>query len=278
MKIPKKALDRFLATVKNYQAIVADITARDVSEADTVTVVKDILADVFGYNKYTELTSEQQIRGTYCDLAVKLDGSVKYLIEVKPAGSDLSESNIRQAVNYGAHSGIEWIVLTNARFWRLYRLKFGQPIEQELVSEFSFADINPKDEDHQQRLFLLSREGILDDAMDEFHQHSQLMNKYTIAQIVLSETVVSSIRREMRRLFDDLKVDAEKISQLLTSDVLKREVIEGEKAKETELRIRKVQQKLARQAAKRVAANDTETATPAPIDETAITTSLEEEA
>ena len=35
-------------------------------------LVKDLLAEVFGYDKYAELTSEHAIRGTYCDLAVKV--------------------------------------------------------------------------------------------------------------------------------------------------------------------------------------------------------------
>lgn len=46
LKIPKKVVERFAGTLKGYQGVVADIKARDVSEADTVTVVKDILADV----------------------------------------------------------------------------------------------------------------------------------------------------------------------------------------------------------------------------------------
>jgi len=42
-----------------------------VSEADTITLVKDLLSEVLGYDKYAELTSEHSIRGTYCDLAIK---------------------------------------------------------------------------------------------------------------------------------------------------------------------------------------------------------------
>jgi hypothetical protein len=70
-KIPRKAQDRFTETLKRYQSIANWQKSRDISEADTVTLVKDILADIFGYDKYSELTGEQQIKGTYCDLAVK---------------------------------------------------------------------------------------------------------------------------------------------------------------------------------------------------------------
>lgn len=59
-----------MAGLKRYQPIVRKLKERDISEADTVTVIKDMLCDISGYDKYTELTSEQQIRGTFCDLAI----------------------------------------------------------------------------------------------------------------------------------------------------------------------------------------------------------------
>lgn len=250
MKIPKKVSDRFVSTLKIYQAIAVAHKNRDVSEADTVTLIKDILADVFGYNKYTELTSEQQIRGTYCDLAVKIDGQIKYLIEVKSAGVTLNDSHLRQAINYAANQGIEWVVLTNSIDWRLYRVKFGQPIDFDLVSAFELPVINPRSTDDQAKMFLLCREGITSDAMGEYHQHAQLFNKYTIAQLVMSEPVTSVIRRDLRKLFPDLRVDVDQIADILVNDVLKREVIEGDKVKEAQQRIKKATAKISKATAK----------------------------
>ena len=86
LKIPKKVSDRFAEHLKNFQTIAVSHKSRDVSEADTVTLVKDMLAYMFGYDKYTELTSEFQIKGTFCDLAVKLGDRIRFLIEVKAAG------------------------------------------------------------------------------------------------------------------------------------------------------------------------------------------------
>jgi len=251
MKISKKVLDRFSATLKGFQAIGISHRARDVSEADTVTLVKDMLADVFGFDKYQELTSEHQIRGTYCDLAVKIEGKINYLIEVKAAGTELNDSHLRQAVNYGAHQGIEWVVLTNAIDWRLYRIKFAQPIDFEEISSFKVPDINLKNEDDCKRLFLLCREGITTDAMDIYHQHTQILNKFVVAQIILAEPVISGIRREMRRIFPELKVDQEHIFEMVSNEILKREVIEGDRAKETQVKIKKVMSKLAKVSEKK---------------------------
>ncbi len=47
--IPKKVHERLVAGLKRYQPILAAAKARDVGEADTVTIIKDMLADVFGY-------------------------------------------------------------------------------------------------------------------------------------------------------------------------------------------------------------------------------------
>lgn len=99
MAIPKKVSERIMAGIKRFQPILASAKARDVGEADTVTIVKDMLADVFGYDKYAEITSEFSIRGTYCDLATKLDGEVQTLIEVKAIGLELKEQHVKQAVD-----------------------------------------------------------------------------------------------------------------------------------------------------------------------------------
>lgn len=251
VRIPKKVLVRWPASVKALTAVAVSHKSKDVSEADTVTLVKDMLTDIFGYDKYNELTSEQQIRGTFCDLAVKIDGKIRILIEVKAAALGLNESHLRQSINYGAQEGIEWIVLTNGIDWRLYRIKFGQPIDFELVSAFSITAVNLKSEEDRRKLFLLCREGIALDAMGVYHQHVSLMNKFTVAQVVMSEAVVGTIRRELRRLFPDLKIDPEDVSDLLFNEILKREVVDGDKVKEAQSRIKRAASKIARAQTKK---------------------------
>ena len=60
-----------------------------------MTIIVDILAEIFGYDKYSEITSEHAIRGTYCDLATKIDGVLQFLIEVKAIGIDLKEQHVK---------------------------------------------------------------------------------------------------------------------------------------------------------------------------------------
>ena len=106
MAIPSRIRERLIAGLKRLVPIVAQQKDRDVSEADTVTIVKDVLSEVFGYDKYTELTGEHAIRGTYCDLAVKLDSKLVELIEVKSAGSGgrVELDSARDSTTHGCRS------------------------------------------------------------------------------------------------------------------------------------------------------------------------------
>ncbi len=250
LKLPKKYIDRVQSNLKRYQKIAEQQKINDVAEADTVTLVKDILADVFGYDKYTELTSEFQIRGTYCDLAVKIDSKLKLLIEVKSAGTELNNNHLKQAVDYGAHKGILWVILTNGLEWRLVKIFLAGQINFEVISRFNIMDVNLKKEDDLQNMFLIAREGVLVDAMDTYHLNSQLLNRYTVSEIVRSEPVIAAVRREMKRLFPEAKITPEIISDFLINEVIRRETFEGDKAKEAQDRIRKAQKKLTRAANK----------------------------
>src|SRR5688500_10652481 len=136
MGISARVADRISSQLKKYQTILADAQSRDVSESDTVVIIVDMLADVLGYKKYSEITTEHSVRGTYVDLAVKVGEDVRFLIEAKAIGGTLKENHIKQAIDYGANHGIEWIVLTNAVSWHVYKVHFKQPIDKSLIFEF----------------------------------------------------------------------------------------------------------------------------------------------
>src|SRR5205814_6670290 len=129
MNVPKRVCERMAAGMKQMRPIIEQQRIRDVSEADTVTLIKDLLASVFGFDKYAELTSEHAIRGTWCDLAVQFDGKVQLLIEVKAIGLNLKENHVKQAIDYAANQGVEWVALTNGVDWVLYHVLFKKPID-----------------------------------------------------------------------------------------------------------------------------------------------------
>ncbi len=241
--IPKKVSERLVKEINRYQKVLKTAKDRDVNESDTVTIITDMLAAVFGFDKYTELTSEQAIRGTFCDLAIKLDGKIKFLIEVKAIGLNLKENHLRQAIGYGSTHGIQWVVLTNGIDWEIYKIKFEKPVNYDLVCSFDFTALNSRKQDDQDKVFLLCKEGIDKAAIEEFHDHVQSVNRFMVGAIILSETVVSVIRRELRKISSGVKVTEEEIVSILMSEVLKRDVVQGESAEEAVKRVKKTLKK-----------------------------------
>jgi len=230
MSIPKRVADRLQSRLKSFQQVLQAQRARDVSEADTVTVVKDVLSEVFGYDKYAELTSEHAIRGTFCDLAVQIGGKLTFLIEVKAIGIELKDLHVKQAIDYASNQGCEWVVLTNAVEWRLYHVLFKKPIDKEEIAQFNLLNVNSKSEVDLDKMFLLTREGFTKSALTDYRDRKDATSRFMLAAIILhSESVQSAIRREIRRV-SELTVDADVIVKMLHDQVIKREALEGDQA------------------------------------------------
>lgn len=229
MAIPSRIAERLAAGIKRFQPILASATARDVNESDTSMIVTDMLADVFGYDKYAEITRELCIRGTFCDLATRIDGKFQMIIEVKAVGLELRDSHVKQAVDYAANQGIEWVALTNGHRWRVFRVIFAKPIDADSVLDIDLATVNPKDEAQLDNLYLLTRESMVKSALTAYHDQLQATNRFYLAALLLTEPVLETLRRELRRL-SDAKVDLDDLGRALRAEVIKREVLEGEKA------------------------------------------------
>lgn len=237
--VPKRVAARLVAGLKRYQPILADAKNRDVGEADTVTIIKDMLADVFGYDKYSDVTSEHSIRGTYCDLAIKIDGRLETLIEVKAIGLDLKDQHVKQAIDYAANQGVDWVLLTNGLVWRVYHLIFAKPIDQELVLEIDFCALNSRASSDLELLYLWCKEGWQRSVLGEYHTQRQALSRFYVGAMLQTDPVLSVIRRELRRMSPDVRIDSDEIKDVLVNEVLKREVLEGDKADEARKKVAK---------------------------------------
>ncbi len=245
-KIPSKVADRIIAGIKRFQPILQSAKSRDVGESDTVTIIVDMLAEIFGYDKYSEITSEHAIRGTYCDLAIKIDATLQMLIEVKAIGLELKESHVKQAVDYAANQGVDWVVLTNGAYWRVYKITFSKPINQELVLDIDFCSLNPKNTKDVESLYLFCKEGWIKSVLGEYHSQRQALSRFFLGAMILSDPILQVLRRELRRLSPDVRVEIDEIKAVLNSEVLKREVTEGEQADEARKKIAKSASKVLR--------------------------------
>lgn len=239
MKIPEKISSHLTRSVRRFQKVLASAKDRDVNESDTVVIITDALSDLFGYDKYSEITTETEVRGTFCDLAIVIDGAFRLLIEVKAIGFDLKEHHIKQAIDYAANKGLDWVVLTNGNVWRLYRVHFTKPINHELVTEITLLTLNPRSITDIERLYLFSRHGLMKSAPQEYFLRRQTTNRYLLAQMLLGDQTVNTLRRDLRKMFPGIKVDIEEIRDALSHTVFKRELIEGDNAEDARRKVQR---------------------------------------
>src|SRR4030095_12000196 len=141
-------------------------------------------------DKYAEITSEHMIRGTFCDLAVKLGGHLAFLIEVKAIGLELKDQHVKQAVDYAANQGCEWVALTNAIGWKVYKVCFSKPIEQELVVDLDLLSMNPRNGQHVELIGLLGKEGWQKAHLGEYHSQRLALSRFTLGALLVSDSVV----------------------------------------------------------------------------------------
>lgn len=232
MAISKKVSDRLAQQLKKYQSILSDAKDRDISESDTVVIIADMLADLLGYKKYVEITTEFAIRGTYVDLAVKVGADVRFLLEAKSIGQTLKDNHVKQAIDYGANHGIEWIILTNGVVWQVYKIHFRQPIDKSLIFEIDLLQTSAKNTQFIECFGNLSREGFTQSSMTTFFQQQQATSKFSIAALLTSEPMLQALRKELRKVSSSIKIEDDQIVRILQNEVLKRETVDGDEAKQ----------------------------------------------
>lgn len=235
--IPNKVKSRLVAGIKKFQPILKSAKAKDINESDTVVIITDILNELFGFDKYSEITSEYAIKKTFCDLAIKVDGKLRFLIEAKAIGLELKDDYIKQAIDYGANAGVDWVILTNGHIWKVYKISFAKPIEKEMVYEIDLLDLSYKKQSDLDMLYCISKEGLGKSVLEEYHLQKQALSRFFIGQIVLTDTVIDSIRKTLKKISPDAKISNDEIKIVLLNEVLKREVLEGEKVNEAKRKI-----------------------------------------
>lgn len=238
-RISKRYLDRAKPALRRYQKAFEAARARDANESDTCVILTDFLADVLGYDKYSEVTTEFSIRSTFCDLAIKVGGRLQYLIEVKSVGTDLKGNHLKQAVDYAANQGVDWVLLTNGILWKAYRLKFEKPIQHEEVFSIDLLQPDAKSGTLLEKLYLISKEAGGDSAIASYWQQKEAMSRYVVAQLLLEQPFLPMLRRELRKLYPGVRIEEADLKELLRAEVIKRDCLEGEQAVAAERALRR---------------------------------------
>jgi hypothetical protein len=210
--------------LRSYVPLLERGRRRNINEADTSARVYDMLENILGYDKYLEATSEYRVRGQYVDYAIKIEGEIKFFIEVKAVGVTLDSKHLRQVTTYAVDEGVEWAVLTNGRVWQLYHIAFEKPINVQLVAE---ADLLAKDEAAAvDLLYLISRQGIMRDEAAKYWATKLALSAPNLLKVLFSEGVLNKMRRELRQMTGQ-RLSADQLRALLVSQVLSAEAAQA---------------------------------------------------
>ena len=210
--------ERLRAAIRKFNRPLNDLVTRDANEGDTRLLVTDFLCDALGYDKYADLTTEYQVKGDFADYGVRIDKQLIAFIEVKRITTKLDIKHLRQVEMYAVNEGVEWAVLTNAAVWQVYHITGGLPVEMDLAFSVNLLGEDTVAQKSNQ-LFYLSRESLKRRQMDELWKARRATSPKAMAKVLLAESVLSAIHRELRKQSGHTLENAQ-IAQLLKDYIL----------------------------------------------------------
>lgn len=191
------------AKLTRFATAFRDARERNANEADTVMLLIRFFDEVLGYDPLKgDVTKELAIKDRYCDVALKVDGVVRLIIEAKSASQkSLVEKHIEQAENYASRAGLPWVLLTNGIEWRLYHLTFneGEGIAHDLAFVVNLVDEMENLEPVWSRLELLSRANVKRGGLEDFWAQKKVLSPASVVRVLFHEEVLLHVRRMLRK-------------------------------------------------------------------------------
>ena len=120
-KINRKIQERLRADLRCFKPLLKAAQERDASRAATLAL--DLLSDLFGFDRYSEVTSEPDNREAAYDFAIHFGSSVAMLVRVSPVCSAPDHRYLLATAQHALLHGVEWIVLTNGIGWQVHHVE-----------------------------------------------------------------------------------------------------------------------------------------------------------
>lgn len=193
-----------LGKLKKFAQVFNEAKTREANEADTVMYLVHFFEAVLGYDSLSgEISKEVAIKEKYCDLGIKINGNLQFLVEAKAAGNKfLRDKDIEQAENYASHIGMKWVLLTNGVEWKMYHLSFNESegIAHDEVFSINFLETFEKSpENVWSCIGLLHKENIKKDILNEYLEHKKALSPGSLVRSLFNPDVLVAIRRELNR-------------------------------------------------------------------------------
>jgi|SRR3989339_171902 len=190
--------DQILNHLRDYKKRYLTKKYSDLDESATRLMINSFLTEVLGYTELDEIKTEYLINSTYADYIIQLARKKHMVVEVKAIQIDLSEKHIRQAVNYAANEGIDWVLLTNGRQFELYKVIFKKPIVQKRIFSFSLTD-----KDHLKTsveyFALMTKKAMAKNELDKFWLRFQALEPNNLCKSLYSNEVLKLLRKALKK-------------------------------------------------------------------------------
>lgn len=184
-----------------YATAFREARERNANESDTVMYLVKFFEEVLGYDALKgEISKELAIKDRYCDIALKIDGTVRLLVEAKAASlKGLSAKHIEQAENYASRLGLPWVLLTNGIEWSLFHLTFneGEGIAHDLAFEANLVENDA--EAVWAKIGLIERGAIKKGLLEDFWAQKKVLSPSSVVRVLFNEEVLRVVRRLLRK-------------------------------------------------------------------------------
>ena len=221
-KINRKIQERLRAGLRCFKPLLKAAKERDASRADTATLALDLLSDLFGFDRYSEVTPELDNREAVYDFAIHSGNSVAMLVRVSPV---CSAPDDRYLLATAQHALLQVDCPDDGIGWQVHHVEDTGKTRPEtpIVLAFDLSHMQPGQDSHIETLFLLTREGHKSAGLNHFRLRLEVTNRHYLGAMMLSDPVVAAVRRELRKLNPGLQITAE-IRENLAKGVLRPDV------------------------------------------------------
>ena len=150
---------------------ILNIKNRDLEEDDIKRLFIDILSDLLGFNKESEIIDLKTNKKSCCYLGIQIDGEIKFIMQCSAPKFNLKNRLIEKTFEIGSKYHAEWLVKTNAIKWEIYQSKCDEPNEYDLSCQFNFIDLNLKNKVDLAHILLICKEAhVKSPTTDQFNR------------------------------------------------------------------------------------------------------------
>jgi hypothetical protein len=229
-RVNPKAKKIMTQELKKYLPLVNSLITRGKSstEEDARILLNDMLQEILGYNKFSELKTEMRDKAGRIDYVVKLldgpnkakPGKYDCVIEAKACHVDLNQGVIDQTLTYCLTSSVDYFILTNAQKWQLFKVKrSGKTPSAIKLHEVTFGTLTNYDEIAEE-FYLFSKASYINGDWKSVAEITQATRMEDVVAVLMCDKIIHSIAKELS-LEHEVKVDDDSVRDIMEKHVLK---------------------------------------------------------